>query len=430
MKLSPALRQAAYPVAILGQRNFSLVWGSIAQFQVGSQMEALVLGWFVIQLTDSPFLGGLIAGARMALNFLALFAGAIADRLPRHRLLAGIELVMTGLGLLVLTLMLTGLLEVWHLFAVTIAASLVRIFQMPSAQALIGDTLPPDKISNGAALTSMAQNFSTILGPLLGGFLYKGFGPEGAYAVISLFYFSSSISAMFIRPVRSAEPRPPQGSVLQSVGQRPILVKVVLWLWSVLQSAGQGLRYVKSRQLLWVTLLMAVIINLTGWPFHTALLPIFAEYVLHTDSAGLGWLSAAFGIGALSGSLGWASVRNLRHIGKLMILAIIVWHGSMLLFALSDSLYWSMGILLLTGAAFSSTQTMMLTMLLRNTTAEYRGRVLGLRVLAIFAYSFGGANVGYIAGLWSAPLAAVTIGIAGIALTLALAAAAPRFLRA
>ncbi len=430
MKLSPALRQAAYPVAILGQRNFTLVWGSIAQFQVGSQMEALVLGWFVIQLTDSPFLGGLIAGARMALNFLALFAGAIADRLPRHRLLAGIELVMTGLGLLVLTLMLTGLLEVWHLFAVTVAASLVRIFQMPSAQALIGDTLPPDKISNGAALTSMAQNFSTILGPLLGGFLYKGFGPEGAYAVISLFYFSSSISAMFIRPVRSAEQRPPQGSVLQSVRQRPILVKVVLWLWSVLQSVGQGLRYVKSQQLLWVTLLMAVIINLTGWPFHTALLPIFAEYVLHTDSAGLGWLSAAFGIGALSGSLGWATVRNLRHIGKLMILAIIVWHGSMLLFALSDSLYWSMGILLLTGAAFSSTQTMMLTMLLRNTTAEYRGRVLGLRVLAIFAYSFGSANVGYIAGLWSAPLAAVTIGIAGIALTLALAAVTPRFLRA
>ena len=55
MKISPALRQAAYPVAILGQRNFTLVWGSIAQFQVGSQMEALVLGWFVIQLTDSPY---------------------------------------------------------------------------------------------------------------------------------------------------------------------------------------------------------------------------------------------------------------------------------------------------------------------------------------------------------------------------------------
>ena len=409
MKIPPSLRQAAYPVAILGQRNFTLVWASIAQFQIGSQMEALVLGWFVIQLTDSPFLAGTIAGARMALNFLALFAGAIADRLPRHRLLAGIELVMTGLGLLVLTLLLTGWLEVWHLFAITLSASLVRIFQMPSAQALIGDTLPPDKISNGAALTSMAQNLSTILGPLLGGLLYKDFGPEGAYAVIALFYFSSSIAAMFVRPARGGEQRRPSGSVLQTV-------------WA-------GLRYVKSRQLLWVTLLMAVIINLTGWPFHTALLPIFAEYVLHTDSAGLGWLTAAFGIGALSGSMGWAAVRNLRPVSKLMILAIVLWHGSMLIFALSDSFYLSLGILALTGAAFSSTQTMMLTMLLRNTGADYRGRVLGLRVLAIFAYSFGSVNVGFMAGLWGAPWAATFIGIAGIALTLGLVAAAPRFLR-
>ena len=152
MKLNATIRQAAYPVAILGERNFARVWASMSLFQVGSQMEFLALGWFVLKLTDDPFLVGLIASARMGLNFLALFAGAIADRLPRHRLLASIELVMTGLGLLVLTLLLTDLLEVWHLFAMTVTAGLFRIFQMPSAQALIGDTLPEDKISNGAAL--------------------------------------------------------------------------------------------------------------------------------------------------------------------------------------------------------------------------------------------------------------------------------------
>ena len=137
MSISATIRQAAYPVAILGQRNFALVWASITLFQIGSQTEALVLGWFVYQLTDSPFLVGLIASARMGLNFLALFAGAIADRLPRHRLLAFIDLVMTSLGLLVLGLLLTGQLEAWHLFAVTLSAGLVRIFQMPSAQALV-----------------------------------------------------------------------------------------------------------------------------------------------------------------------------------------------------------------------------------------------------------------------------------------------------
>ncbi len=409
MKINDTIRQATYPVAILGQRNFALVWVSITQFQIGSQMEALALGWFVLQLTDSPFLVGLIASARMGLNFLALFAGAIVDRLPRHRLLAAIELVMTVLGLLVLALLLTGQLEAWHLFAVTLSAGLVRIFQMPSAQALVGDTLPEDKISNGAALTSMGQNISTILGPLLGGLLYQKYGPAGAYSVISLLYFSSSIGALFVRPLRAVSGKP-QGSVLRSV--------------------AEGLRYVKGEQALWATLLVAVVINLTGWPFHTALMPIFAQEVLDTGSAGLGLLISAFGIGALCGSAGWAAVRNLRHVGKLAILSVIVWHGSMAVFALSSSLYLSLAILLVTGMAFSSTQVMMLTVMLRTTRPEYRGRVLSLRVLAIYAYTFGGAGAGALAGWWGAPWAATTIGLTGILLTGALVLFTPKLLRA
>ena len=409
MKLNSTLRQAAYPVAILGERNFARVWSSVSLFQIGSQMEFLVLGWFILELTDNPFLVGLIASARMGLNFLALFAGAIADRLPRHRLLAAIELVMTGMGLLVLTLLLTDLLEVWHLFVLTVSAGLFRIFQMPSAQALIADTLPQDKISNGAALSSMAMNLSTILGPLAGGILYAKLGPEGTYFVVSLLYFSSALLAFSIRPLRTGSSRQ-EGSVLRSV--------------------VEGLRFVKGQQVLWATLGVAVVINLTGWPFHTALLPIFAKNVLGTGSAGLGLLTASFGIGALCGSLAWASVRNLRHVGKLMILSVVVWHGSMALFALSSSLYLSMAILLLTGMGFSSTQVMMLTVMLRTTLPEYRGRVLGLRSLAIYTYTFGGAGSGAMAGAWGAPWAATIIGATGIVLTCALAAFTPKLLKA
>ena len=409
MKLNTTIRQATYPVAILGQRNFALVWSSIALFQIGSQMEAVVLSWFILELTDSPLLVGLIASARMGLNFLALFAGAIADRLPRHRILAAIDLVMTSLGLLVLALLLTGQLEAWHLFAVTLGAGLVRIFQMPSAQALVGDTLPADKISNGAALTSMGQNISTIVGPLLGGLLYQQLGPTGAYSVISLLYFCSGVAIIFVRPLRSESSRP-QGSVLRAV--------------------VEGLRYVKGEQVLWATLLVAVVINLTGWPFHTALMPIFARDVLNTGSAGLGLLISAFGVGALCGSIGWATVRNLRHAGKLMILAIIVWHGSMAVFALSSSLYLSLAILLVTGMAFSSTQVMMLTVMLRTTQPEFRGRVLSLRTLAIYTYTFGGAGSGWMAGMWGAPWAATSIGMVGIALTCLVAVFTPKLLRA
>ena len=409
MRLNDSIRQVTYPVAILGQRNFALVWSSVWTVQTGNQMEALILAWYVLDVTGSPFLVGLIASARMGLNFLALFSGAIADRLPRHRLLAVIELVMTCLGLSILALMLTGILEVWHLFAITLSAGLVRIFQMPTAQALIGDTLPPDKISNGAALSSMAQNLSTILGPFIGGLLYKTWGPEGGYTAVALLYFSSAICASFVRPIRVSESRN-QGSVMRSV--------------------VEGLRYVKGQQILWATLALAVIINLTGWPFHTALLAIFAGNVLNTGPDGLGLLTASFGIGALCGSIAWASFRNLRHIGKLMILSVVVWHGSMLVFALSTNLYLSLAILLVTGVAFSSTQVMMLTAMLRTTQADYRGRVLGLRVLAIYAYAFGGAGAGFLAGLWGAPLAAIMIGITGAVLTCSLVVFTPQLRRA
>ena len=113
-----------------------------------------------------------------------------------------------------------------------------------------------------------------------------------------------------------------------------------------------------------------------------------------------------------------------------MILAVVVWHGSMLVFALSTNLYISLAILLVTGMAFSSTQVMMLTAMLRTTQADYRGRVLGLRVLAIYAYSFGGAGAGWLAGAWGAPAAATIIGVAGVVMTCSLVVFTPQLRRA
>ena len=182
-----------------------MVWLSTTLAGMGSQMEVVVLGWFVLTLTDSPFLVGLVSGARMGLNFLALFAGAIADRMSRQLLLTAVEFVMASLGLLMLSLILTGLLQVLHIFIITLVSGLVRMFQTPSAQSLVADTLPEDRISNGAALTNMGMNLSTIVGPLIGG--VQELGPEGAYAAIVLLYSLSGISALLVRISRATSSR-------------------------------------------------------------------------------------------------------------------------------------------------------------------------------------------------------------------------------
>ena len=199
---------------------------------------------------------------------------------------------------------------------------------------------------------------------------------------------------------------------------------------SVLKAMLEGLKYVKGQQVLWGLLVLGVIINFTGWPLHTSLMPIFARDVLGTDSAGLGILMSTFGIGALIGSSVLASVRNLKSAGRLLILSVIAWHATMLAFSASSSFYLSLSILLLTGMAFSSTQVMMLTVILRTTLPEFRGRVLGLRSMAIYAYTFGSLNSGAIAGAWSAPLAASINGALGIVLVGTLAFFTPKLRRA
>jgi len=127
-----------------------MLWISTTLAGTGMQMESVALLWLVLTLTDSPLLVGLIASARMGLNFLALFSGAIADRVPRQRLLATVQFAMSLLSLGMLALLLSGELKVWHIFALVLAGGMVRLFQMPAAQSLVGDILPADRISTPA----------------------------------------------------------------------------------------------------------------------------------------------------------------------------------------------------------------------------------------------------------------------------------------
>jgi len=409
LKINVTLQRATYPLTIFRQRNYRLLWCSMTSAAMGTQMENLVLGWFVLDLTDSPLLVGLIASARMALNFMSLLAGAVADRLPRQRLLATVELAMAFLGLGMLVLILTGLLEVWHIFALTAGAGMIRLFQMPAAQSLVADTLTEDRISNGVALTNTGRNMTTVVGPLIGGILFQRIGPEGAFAAIAVLYFLSGVFAFSI------------GDIARSRRRDGL---------SILSSILEGMKYVKGQQVLWAILILAVIINFTAWPLHTALMPVFARDVLGTGSTGLGMLMSAFGIGALLGSMGLASARELRSPGKLLILAVIFWHLSMVAFSASGTFYVSMAILLATGAAFSSTQVLMLTLILKTTLPEFRGRVLGLRSLAIYTFTFGTMNSGGMAGIWGAPWAANINAATGIVLVSVLALFTPKLRRA
>jgi len=375
---------------------------------MGNQTEVLVLGWLVLVTTDSPLYLGLVTAARLGLNPMALFAGAIADRVPRQILLAAVEFLMAGLGLLMLALILGGFLAVWHIFAITLAGGLARIFQMPAVQSLAADSVTQDKLANGVALTTMGMNLTLVVGPLLGGILFETMGPEGAYGLIAGLHLLAGLCALLVRVPRLNPSR---------AGE------------SVLRAVWEGLKYVKGHQPIWAALLVAAIINFSGFPFHTALLPVFAREVLGTGSAGLGLLMSAFGLGAFVGSMALASVENLKNAGRLLVLAVVVWHASMLVLSIATSFPASLAILVVTGAAFSASLVLIVTVMFRVAQPEFRGRIMGLRVLAISAHTFGSIHSGAIAGMWGAPWASSVNGLIGIAMVGVMALVAPKLRR-
>ena len=371
-------------------------------------MEMVVIGWFVLTLTDSPFLVGAISAARMSLNILALFAGAVADRVPKQRVLATVEFLMAAFAGIMILLIMIGFLETWHIFFLAMTAGMVRVFEMPSSQALVADTLPEDRIANGAAFNTLGRNIAMLIGPLVGGVLFKGFGPEGSFIAIAALYILSGWVALHVRSTGSA---------------------IIKTQESVIRSVISGLKYVKGQQALWATLVLVLIFESSGWTFHTTLVPIFARNELNADSGGLGLLLFAFGAGAVTASLIWTMIGSGRPVGKYMIGSVVVWHASILVFATSESFYVSMTILVVTGAGFASTQFFMLSALLGNTLSEYRGRVMSLRSLAIYAFALGSISSGAIADFWSPPLAATVVGSMGIILALLLTVLAPKLRR-
>lgn len=376
---------------------------------MGSQMETLVVAWLVLTMTDSPFLVGLTSSVRLATNFISLFAGAVADRLPRQLVLATVEFTLASLAVLMLLVVITGRLEVWHLFTITFFVGMARIFQMPAAQSLAIDSVPTEEITTAVALTTMSQNLNLVVGPLLGGILFELFGPQGAYALIAVLYASSGISALFVRT----------GGITRT-----------LQMESVIEAVIQAMRYVKGQQLIWAALVIAVIINLTGFPFHGTMVPIFARDVLGLDAAGLGLLISAFGIGAVAGSMFLSLFPNPKNVGKLLILSIVIWHGTMAAFGASTSFPVSLAILVVTGFAFSSTLVLIMIPIWRTALPEYRARIIGLRVLVIYASAFGSLSSGGIAGAFSPALAANVSAGLGIVLTGILGLVAPKLRRA
>jgi MFS family permease len=328
---------------------------------VGGFMQATAQGWLVLELTNSPALLGLAGAiAGLPILFLAIFAGVLADRLDRRRLLVATNGASALFALTLAVLTTFGLVEYWHVLVLAFLTGLALTIQMPASQAVVSTIVDRTSIGNAVALNSAQYNLTRIVAPALAGLFIAAGSLELGFWVnaVALMLVAVLIAGLSIPSPRTAD-----------------RVQAALWL-----DLQDGVRFVTANRVLAIIVLLPAVPALFVLNYIT-FIPLYARDILATGAAGLGFLTGAIGVGALVGALSLATMRPSGGSGRLMLGGLGIVGVALATFALSRSLPLSMLALAVMGtcqvAYYSTTNTLIQVLV----PARLRGRVLSLYLL-------------------------------------------------
>ncbi len=380
----------------LRHRNYRLLWFGTLFSSSGQWIQQVTLGWIAYDMTGSGAVLGAVNGLRsLPLLVLGPFGGVAADRFDRKRLIITTQLFLVVTTVIFGTLIISGRLEVWHIFFYSALTGVGWAFNMPVQQSIVPNVVPREDMMNAMALNSAGFNITRIVGPALAGIMIAEIGPGENFYVQAAAYLGVALMAMQLRLPNI--PRAAPGSVAGSL--------------------KDGARYVMTQPTLRLLMTMALVPVVIALPYQ-ALLPIIAKDTLGMGAGGFGVLMAAPGIGAVAATLVLASTANIRRKGLLLLVAVFCLGLSLILVALSRSFPLTVGLLVLMGATQMAYMTTNQTVIQLSIPDEYRGRVMGIYMLNMGLLPLGSLFAGVLADLTSAPIALATMGAAVAVLAL------------
>lgn len=472
--ISTPPEEPRYRLGALRHRNFRALWYAFTAASLAQRMDGVILGWLVLELTDSAFMVGLVGSMRFLGAMLGPLTGVVADRCDRRRLLLGSMLAMAAVVVVLLCLLTVRRLDVWYLFIATTIWGVLSAIHQPAQQTIQADIVSGRELVQGIALMNTAMNCMSILGPALAGTLIECCGPASQVwewseddMLLALnkedytagrFYAASDSGQVVASRDRgmSWSPMPlvlPDAMLrgLKAAGavagvQWSYLVLLALHgvqLWnylslrlvqrpptaartSVWQNLVAGMRYSCSHPGLWTALVLAGMVNLVAFPLQFGLLPIFARDVFSVGAAGLGLLGSALGLGSLLGSFLMAFIGSVPRAGRLMLLGTTGWLMLLIVFSLMPSFEIALGVLVLMGIAQTLSLTNMTVLLLGTASSEMRGRVMGLRSLAVAPLFLGGTVAGAATTSIGVPMTTIICAVIGLLIVLWVAPWIPR----
>ena len=370
--------------------------------------EMVAIGWFVLHLTDSPFMVGVSLALRMVPNFLlGIPAGAIADAADRRRLIRWLDVGMAApvgaLGLLILS----DEAQLWHVLALVTATGGLQAFHQAARASYAYDIVGPGLAIHGLSAILLSSRLGALVGSIAVGSVMARVGVDVAFFVLAGVYLLAALTAL----------------LLASAGQSAPVERASPWA-----SLAGFLKEIKTNRSLLALSISTALLEMLGFS-HQALLPSIARDVLHVDAEGLGLISGIRSLGGIAGILflsGWGE-RSAKGAVYLVVIALfgacLVWLGFALVFAVA-----LLALIVLDGvmtlADILSQGLMQLAV-----PNEFRGRAMGSWVLATGFGPIGSLQVGGLATLAGVTLALSANGVGLVLLALGMAIFAPRIRR-
>jgi MFS family permease len=359
-------------------RGYLCLWAANFLLYTSRWMQMILGAWLILELTDSPFLVALVGFFSSAPMFLlGLVGGLLADRLPRQRLLSVTQGINVISSALLLGLLSTGLVQVWHMYMAILITGACWALDTPSRRAVIYDLLGAEGVTNALALDSVGMNASRMCGPALAGLLITLAGVTGGYVVITTF---CSVAWVLLCSLRIPQ------STRQAAPARQSIARNLL----------EGFRYVRGNRTIMATLYITVVMNVLLFPY-VQMVPIIARDVLHVDAALMGALQAAEGLGALTGAVLIASATHLNYHGRVFLGGSLLGLIGMCVFSMSRWYIISLPALLCLGVGTAGFGAMQSALVMLASQEEMRGRSLGVLSIAIGTGPFGSLLMGAMA---------------------------------
>jgi Na+/melibiose symporter-like transporter len=357
-------------------RSFRFQWPADLCTAWALEMETLILGWYVLVETGSVALLTVYGALLLVGTLVSPVLGMLGDRLGLRNVLAMMRLSYALFASVILVLALTQRLNPVLVLVVAALSGLIRPTDIGMRSALVSATVPPADLVAAMGISRTTQDSARIGGALAGTGFMAVFGMAPAYMVITVIYLLGVLLTLKV-----------DGRAATRIeSHRTQTEQAPLSPWRELK---EGMVYVWRTPRLLAAMSVAALVNLTAFPLSSGLMPYIARDVFHLNQQGLGWLVASFGSGALLGSISVSVFGVQLQPARTMMAACVVWFLCLTGFILSSHLLPAMALLIGAGMAQSFSMLTLSILLLRTSETRFRGRIMGVRMLAIYTLPLG-----------------------------------------